>query len=194
MPAVSRSASHFRPRPDKRPWDTLVVAEQRATRKALAALAGYGEFRDSGYPCVLVGARAESGGVSLVEPAVLEAIAPLVQRIFLAEGSREFERDDVTETLCEVLEGEAPRLAGRSFYVRANLRGMKGRLEHPAVERALGAFLWERTEGRQRGHRVVQGSGRDRRGRGRRLTRGLGARRSRASRLCAVPRPLGTPF
>jgi tRNA(Ser,Leu) C12 N-acetylase TAN1 len=146
MPAVSRSASHFRPRPDKRPWDTLVVAEQRATRKALAALAGYGEFRDSGYPCVLVGARSESGGVSLVEPAVLEAIAPLVQRIFLAEGSREFERDDVTETLCEVLEGEAPRLAGRSFYVRANLRGMKGRLEHPAVERALGAFLWERTE------------------------------------------------
>jgi len=64
-----------------------------------------------------------------------------VQRIVPVEAAPAFSADDVTETVCEHLEPLALRLAGKSFFVRAKLRGLKGRLEHPVVERAVGAFL-----------------------------------------------------
>jgi tRNA(Ser,Leu) C12 N-acetylase TAN1 len=65
-----------------------------------------------------------------------------VARIIPIERTSRFERDDVTETLCESL-GAAEPLAG-SFYVRARLRGLDGRLEARAVERAVGGFLLDR--------------------------------------------------
>ena len=52
-----------------------------------------------------------------------------------------FDRHDVMEALCVALHGKGARLANKTFYVRARLRGLKGRLETQAVERALGGFL-----------------------------------------------------
>ena len=66
-----------------------------------------------------------------------------MDRIIPVEDAVSFPRDDVTETLCEIFEPLASRLCGKAFYVRAHLRGMKGRIEHPAVERGLGDFLVE---------------------------------------------------
>ena len=67
----------------------------------------------------------------------------MIDRIVPVEEAVSFVRDDVTETLCEALEPRASRLCGKTFYVRVHLRGLKGRIEHPAVERALGDFLSE---------------------------------------------------
>ena len=117
------------------------------TGDVLSALASEGRFRHSPYPSVILG---------WVEPCPLERLAALrrreprrfefVRKIMVADRVVEFERDDVTEALCAELESAGPRLRGRSFYVRARLRGLKGRLETPAVERALGAFLVDRAQ------------------------------------------------
>ncbi len=129
-------------------WNALAVAHAGRTGVAMRALAGLGSFRTSGYPMLLAG-RVESGERTVAR-AVLDAIAAgtidsrNLARIIPIDGAVALEGDNVTEAMCEALEGEAGRLSGRSFYVRAHLRGMKGRLEHPAVERALGAFLYER--------------------------------------------------
>ncbi len=66
-----------------------------------------------------------------------------VQRIVPVERVLTFARDDVTETLCEALGGVGARVAGKRFYVRCRLRGMESRLEARAVERAIGAYLFE---------------------------------------------------
>ena len=56
------------------------------------------------------------------------------------------ERADVTERLCCELERCGPSLAGKSFHVRARLRGLTDRVEKSAVERALGGYLLELAE------------------------------------------------
>ncbi|MFT5040971.1 MAG: tRNA(Ser,Leu) C12 N-acetylase TAN1 [Hyphomicrobiaceae bacterium] len=140
MHAVPAPRTHFHARPDSRPWDTLVVAERGRTQAALSALKSYGRFRWTGYPAVLVGERDER----CLSEERLCALEGLVQRVFVGEQCVDFEGDNVTETLCVALEPEAARLCGRSYYVRTHLRGMKGRLETQAIERALGSFLFER--------------------------------------------------
>lgn len=142
MPAVSRPGSHFYAKADSRPWDTLVVAEQGRRGATVATLKDLGEFRPTGLPGILVGSKAASSP----HLPTLEALTGRVQRVFFSEQCVEFERDDVTETMCLLLEEQAHRLCGRSFYVRSHLRGMKGRVERPVVERALGDFLFERTQ------------------------------------------------
>jgi tRNA(Ser,Leu) C12 N-acetylase TAN1 len=52
-----------------------------------------------------------------------------------------FERDDVTEHLCCALADAGPRVAGKTFHVRTRLRGLTGRVDDQAVDRALGGYL-----------------------------------------------------
>ncbi len=120
-------------------WNVVALAEPRATAEVLRLLRAYGAFRTTRYPRVIVGRAVRAAG--LLED--LGAGCP-ISRIIPLERSLRFARDDVTETLCECFEEMGPRLAGKSFFVRARLRGLKGRLEHPVVERALGSFLYDR--------------------------------------------------
>ena len=129
---------------DAQPWNVVAIARDRVIGKALARLRGHGEFRTTGYPRVLVGEVGDPRAFAGEAAADEASWSSLVQKLIPIDHSSVFERDDVTENLCVALAGVGPRLAGRSFYVRARLRGMKGRLEHPAVERALGAFLVDR--------------------------------------------------
>lgn len=137
------------PRRDDEPWNVLAIGARGETGKALALLGRYGRFRTGGYPQVLIGTvHRPSGAGDLMAgigalAADREACAGVLDRIVPVEDAVSFPRDDVTETLCDAFEPRAARLCGRSFYVRAHLRGMKGRVEHPAVERALGDFLCE---------------------------------------------------
>lgn len=134
----------------------LVVCRQGpgVTGRTLAALARFGRFRTGGYPQVVLGVvdRSRAGQAATLTAGIEEVAAgaspfdELLERVVPVESAVLFRRDDVTETLCERLEGSGPRLAGRSFHVRSHLRGLKGRVEHPAVERALGAFLGELAE------------------------------------------------
>ena len=134
---------------DDESWNVLAIGARGETGKALAILGETGRFRTGGYPQVLIGNVARAGG----DAALLDGLGELVRdpertggvldRIVPVEEAVSFVRDDVTETLCEAMESRAPRLCGKTFYVRVHLRGLKGRIEHPAVERALGDFLTE---------------------------------------------------
>ncbi len=134
----------------------LVVCRQGpgVTGRTLAALSRFGRFRTGGYPQVILGVvdRTGDGSPATLADGIEELIAAeppfddLLERVVPVERSVLFRREDVTETLCEELNDCGPRLAGRSFHVRTHLRGLKGRVEHPAVERALGAFLSERAQ------------------------------------------------
>ncbi len=116
------------------------------TSRAVESLSDLGCFWATRYRQVVAGkvdAPADSRVVAEYGrhpdwPAVLERLLPL-------ERSVPFQRADVTETLCEALEEEYERLCGRTFYVRAHLRGLEGRLEARIVERAIGGFLVDRT-------------------------------------------------
>jgi hypothetical protein len=134
---------------DDESWNVLAIGARGETGKALGLLAEVGRFRTGGYPQVLIGNVARRrGDASLLDGidglvASPERTAGVIDRIVPVEEAVSFVRDDVTETLCEALEPRASRLCGKSFYVRVHLRGLKGRIEHPAVERALGDFLSE---------------------------------------------------
>jgi len=134
-------------RRDDEDWNALAIATRGETGKALSLLGEVGRFRTGGYPQVLIGTVARPGGRLLDGIDALaaggERTEGVVDRLVPVEDAVSFPGDDVTETLCERLEPLAPRLCGRTYYVRTHLRGMKGRIEHPAVERALGDFLWE---------------------------------------------------
>ena len=136
------------------PWNAVAVVGQGMTAQAVEALSPLGRFVTSGYPRVLVGlvGGQEGDDVGLCEATVARLAAQVckqagalasVERVQVFENTVAFERYDVTETLCRELSGCGLRLSGRSFHVRARLRGLKGRLEHQALERGLGAFLLE---------------------------------------------------
>jgi hypothetical protein len=132
---------------DDEDWNVLAIATRGETGKALSLLGEVGRFRTAGYPQVLVGRVSRANGDLLGGIGELaaggERTAGVLDRLVPLERSVTFPRDDVAETLCDRLGPLAPRLCGRTYYVRTHLRGMKGRVEHPAVERALGDFLYE---------------------------------------------------
>ncbi|MBC8293683.1 MAG: hypothetical protein H8E45_11030 [Proteobacteria bacterium] len=143
--------------PDARHWNTLLVLRERRLAGLLNRLRPLGRFRTSGYPRVLLGTVGGNGAGDAL--ASRDRIARVVdffeqnpdlaaelQRVVPVEASPLFERDDVTETLCMAMHDKGVELAGRSFHVRAHLRGLKGRQETTAVEGALGEFLLERAE------------------------------------------------
>jgi len=143
--------------PDARHWNTLLVLRERRLAGLLNRLRPLGRFRTSGYPRVLLGTVDGNGAGDAL--ASRDRIARVVdffeqnpdlaaelQRVVPVEASPLFERDDVTETLCMAMHDKGVELAGRSFHVRAHLRGLKGRQETTAVEGALGEFLLERAE------------------------------------------------
>ena len=122
------------------------------TGDALADLAGIGKFRHTPYPCVLIGTISTARFDTDAKSALVEwhrtepQLFRYLNRATPIEVTTPFERDDVTEALCVALEDRAVELCGQRFYVRVNLRGLKGRVESQACERALGSFLVEQSQ------------------------------------------------
>ncbi len=160
--------------PDARHWNTLLVLRERRLAGLLNRLRPLGRFRTSGYPRVLLGMVDDKGQDSAAGnedgngngdriARVVDFfeqnpdLAAELQRVVPVEASPLFERDDVTETLCVAMHHKGVELAGRSFHVRAHLRGLKGRQETTAVEGALGEFLLERAEAGGRAATVTFG-------------------------------------
>ncbi len=148
--------------------ECVLVVRDISEGRAASLLSAVGDFRRTPYPGVLVGnfrtSLPAAPGDHAAEPAadprhpfhgqsqnaLLRAVHAEpgvfanVEKAVPIDVLLPFERDDVTETLCDALAGLSGLVAGRSFHVRARLRGMKGRVEGNAVERALGAYLYDR--------------------------------------------------
>ena len=136
--------------------DLVVVVKDVPAGRAVATLAAVGRFRSTPYPGVIAGRLARCAGTRRedgdAQAALLDAAArqpdafACVERAMPMDVVVPFERDDVTETLCLALAERAQPILGHSFHVRARLRGMKGRVESHAVERAIGGYLYEIAE------------------------------------------------
>jgi tRNA(Ser,Leu) C12 N-acetylase TAN1 len=126
-------------------WNLVVFAREGSTGAVQRRLSRIVRARPTPYRGVLV-AEARPDPLAWLSEAWREdpELFDDVARIIPIDRASRFERDDVTETLCEKLAAGEP-LAG-SFYVRARLRGLDGRLEARAVERAVGGFLLDRAE------------------------------------------------
>jgi tRNA(Ser,Leu) C12 N-acetylase TAN1 len=127
---------------DALPFNAVAIAQPRASARALASLEPFGVFRATPYRRVLLGQVAGDAPSALVSAYASrpECFTHLF-RLHPLEDVVAFQGDDVTEALCEALENAGPRVAGATFHVRARVRGLKGRVETQAVERALGAYL-----------------------------------------------------
>lgn len=120
----------------------------------LAGLRRHGAFRGAGYRNVGIGRVADVAvflanlhadlGRDTVLASALARILPIVHT-FRLDG------DDPVASLEAALEALHPRMAGRSFFVRVERRGLQGTLHSSHVERALGAALWRLDEAA--GHR-----------------------------------------
>ncbi len=128
----------------------MATVQQGMSGDALALLPRIGRFRHTPYPGVLIGSVHCTGDEDAKsalrrwhgsDPDLFEHL----NRATPVDVTTTFERGDVTEALCIALEAYAASLCGKRFYVRATLRGLKGRVETQACERALGSFLWELT-------------------------------------------------
>ncbi len=123
----------------------MAIARRGMTGAAVRALSALGRFCATRYPQVIAGTIESPAPGRVIDAWVRDASwADPLLRLLPLERSVEFARADVTERLCLELEEQAARLCGKSFYVRARLRGLEGRLEARAVEQALGGFLVER--------------------------------------------------
>ena len=139
-------------------WNVLATSLEGRRDALLFALRRLGKFRRGGYRNVVVG-QVESVDAFLA--GVHEALAgdPLLPtalaRVVPVEATVRFEAPTAVDTLAAAAEPFVDRLAGGSFFVRLERRGLKGRLHTPTVERELGDRVWRALEAKGHTPRVA---------------------------------------
>ena len=127
-----------------REWNILATSLEGRRDALLVALRRLGMFWRAGYQNVLVGYVED-------QHEFLEGVRAHLSRDMLLETSltkivpvdriAQFDPVGLVETLIEMLAPRADQVAGRSFYVRLERRGLKGIVHTPTVEREVGAAL-----------------------------------------------------
>ena len=132
-------------------WNVLATSLEGRRDALLIALRRLGKFRPGGYRNVVVGAvddRAafldrvrDALGSDPLLPTALAKVVPI-------ELTVRFDPAAPVATLAAAAEPLLGRLAGGSFFVRLERRGLKGRLHSPTVEREIGDHVWKALEAR----------------------------------------------
>lgn len=132
-------------------WNVLATSLEGRRDALLGALRRLAPFRPGGFRNVVV-ARVDDPVALLARvqeawdagPGLRTALA----RIVPVAARVAIEADTAADTLAVAAEPLLDRLAGGSFFVRVERRGLKGRLHTPTVERALGDHVWRALESR----------------------------------------------
>jgi tRNA(Ser,Leu) C12 N-acetylase TAN1 len=140
-----------------RPWNVLATSLEGRRDALLVALRRLGAFRPGGYRNVVVG-QVESPlafcdrlrDALAADPLLPTALA----RVVPVETVVRFDPADPLRALAPAAEAFLDRLAGASFFVRLERRGLKGRVHSPTLERALADHLWRALEARGHAPRV----------------------------------------
>ncbi len=131
------------------PWNVLATSLEGRRDALLIALRRLGRFRPGGYRNVVTGLVDDA---SAFLPRVRDALAadPLLPtalaKLVPIEATLRFDPSDPAAALAAAAEPFLARLAGGSFFVRLERRGLKGRLHSPTVERAIGDAVWRALE------------------------------------------------
>jgi tRNA(Ser,Leu) C12 N-acetylase TAN1 len=132
-------------------WNVLATSIEGRRDGLLVALRRLGSFRPGGYRNVVIGvvedttelfARVRDGLVS--DPLLPTALARMVPIACVVQ----IDPETAVDRLAQAAEPLLAQLAGRSFFVRLERRGLKGRLHTPTVERELGDRIWRALEAR----------------------------------------------
>ena len=131
-----------------RDWNVVATAHEDGYKRVRKLLAGFGPTGATGFYNVLVMKVAdpavlleELGDMVAESPGLMNDLSRVVpaKEAFNFQSVAEFE-----EAACAIALRWAPMLAGRSFHVRLNRRGFKGRLSTPDEERFLDDVLLQR--------------------------------------------------
>lgn len=139
------------------PWNVVVTARSGHRRKLRRGLAPLLRLQRSGYRNVLTGLHEdppmflESLTVLLAEKPHLEAT---ISRLMTVERSFSVDAPSFEQQLATEIEPFLERIAGRSYHVRLERRGHKGRIHSKNCEVSLGSHIYERLAG-QGFHPVV---------------------------------------
>ena len=127
----------------------LATSVEGARPVLLHWLRRHGAFRGGGYRNVAIGRVAAL-------PTFLDAVrddlarapglAAALGRILPIERTLRLDPNDALASLEEAIVPLHPRLAGGSYFVRLERRGLRDALHSTDVERALGAALWRALE------------------------------------------------
>lgn len=139
------------------PWNVLATSVEGRRDDLLAGLRRLAGFRPGGYRNVVV---AEVDDPAALLARVRDALpadgrlAGALAKLVPLDVHVRFEQPTATETFAAAAEPLLGRVAGKSFFVRLERRGMKGRLHSPTVEREVGDRLWRALEARGEAPRV----------------------------------------
>lgn len=138
-------------------WNVLATALEGRREALLVALRRLGRFRRGGYRNVVVGLVDDPAALLGEVEAGLASdrlLSTALARLLPVETVVRFTADTAVDAFAAAAEPLLPRLGGGSFFVRLERRGMKGRLNTAAVERAVGDRVWRALEALGRAPRV----------------------------------------
>ena len=132
-------------------WNVLATSLEGQRDTLLLLLRRFGRFRRAGYRNVVVG-RVDDVPATLdgvrdalaTDPFLPSVLAKLVP----IEKTVRIEARNAATTLTEAAEPFLDRLAGGSFFVRLERRGLKGQLHSPTLEREVADPVWRALESR----------------------------------------------
>lgn len=128
------------------PWNVVVTARSGHRRRLRRGLAPLLRLRRSGYRNVLTGLHEDP-------QALLESLAPLlaerpdlqtaISRLMTVERSFPVDAPAFQQQLAVEIEPFLERIAGRTFHVRLERRGHKGRIHSKNCEVSLGGHIYD---------------------------------------------------
>jgi len=130
-------------------WNVLATSVEGARPVLLAGLRRRGAFRGGGYRNVAIG---RVGDVPEFLAALRDDVArdpvlgAALGRVLPIERTFRLAADDPLASLEAAVDALHAEVAGRSFFVRLERRGLHGALHTSEVERTLGTLLWRRLE------------------------------------------------
>ena len=138
-------------------WNVLATSPEGRRDALLIALRRLGKFRRGGYRNVVLGQVADPAEFlrAVREGLISDPLLPTaLARVVPIETTVRIEAESAADTVAAAAEPFLERLAGQSFFVRLERRGLKGRLHTPTFERDLADRLWKALEARGHSPRV----------------------------------------
>ena len=139
-------------------WNVLATSLEGRRDALLISLRRLGQFRPAGYRNVVAGVveDRETFLGRVRDALAADALLPTaLAKIVPVDATLRFEPVDPLATLADAVEPMLDRLAGGTFFVRCERRGLKGRLHSPTLERDLADHIWRALEARGHTPRVA---------------------------------------
>ncbi len=138
-------------------WNVLATAHEGRRDALLTALRRLARFRPGGYRNVLICTVDDPHQFLRQVADALRRdtlLATALARVIPIDVTLHFDPNDAASTIAAGAEPLVDRLAGGTFFVRVERRGLKGKLHSQTLERALGDLVWRALEARGHQPRV----------------------------------------